>query len=101
LSSFKKLHISDPAKTDLVQIGDYTRREWGTAQKRKYLGRIRDIFKALMQTPGLGAPRDDINPGLRAHPVGKHIIFYRKAKAELEIVRVLHENMDVSPLRAD
>ena len=101
LSSFKKLRISAPAKADLTGIGDYTRRQWGAAQKQKYLDQIRDKFKALLETPGLGPPRDDISEGLRSCPVGKHLIFYRTTDAELLIIRVLHESMDVEAWIAD
>ncbi len=94
MPNFKKLHISGPAKKDLERIGDYTGREWGVAQKRKYLGQIKDTFKAIRDTPGLGSPRDDIDKDLRAHPVRKHIIFYRQTKNLLVVVRVLHESMD-------
>ncbi len=90
----KKLRISGPAKTDLQRIGDYTRREWGAAQKRKYLGQIKDTFKAIRDTPGLGTPRDEIDKGLRTYPVRRHVIFYRETKNELLIVRVLHASMD-------
>jgi toxin ParE1/3/4 len=93
LPSSKKLLISGPATRDLERIGDYTKAEWGGAQKRKYLGQIKDGFKALRDTPGIGARRDDIDKGLRAHPVRKHILFYRETKTELTIVRVLHESM--------
>ena len=93
----KKLRVSDPAKRDLKRIGEYTRRQWGAVQKRKYLGQIKDTFKAIRDTPGLGAPRDDIETGLRAHPVQKHVIFYRETKIELVIVRVLHESMVPEP----
>ena len=90
----KKLRLSGPAKKDLGRIGEYTGREWGAVQKRKYLGQIRDGLKAIRATPGLGTPRDDIDKGLRAHPAGKHVVYYRDTKTELVIVRVLHENMD-------
>lgn len=90
----KKLRVSGPAKNDLKRIGEYTRREWGAAQKRKYLGRIKDEFRMLRDAPGMGAPRDDIDKGLRAHPTQKHIIFYRETKTELVIVRVLHQSME-------
>jgi toxin ParE1/3/4 len=93
LPSSKKLRISGPAKRDLERIGEYTRREWGAAQKRRYLGQIKDGFKAIRDAPGIGAQRDDIHEGLRAHPVRKHVIFYRVTKTELTIVRVLHESM--------
>lgn len=89
-----KLRLSDPAKNDLGRIGDYTRRQWGTVQKRKYLGQIKDGFKAIRDTPGLGAPRDDIEKGLRAHQARKHVIFYRHTRNGIVIVRVVHESMD-------
>jgi toxin ParE1/3/4 len=94
LPSSKTLRISGPAKRDLQRIGEYTRREWGAAQKRKYLGQIKVGFKAVWDTPGIGIRRDDIHAGLRAHPVRKHVVFYRESKTELVIVRVLHESMN-------
>lgn len=86
--------MSGPANDDLGQIGDYTLREWGAAQKRKYLGNIRNAFRTLRDTPGMGAPRDDIDVGLRALPVQRHIIFYRETENEVLIVRVLHASID-------
>ena len=64
------------------------------AQKRKYLGQIKDGLKALRDAPGIGARRDDIRTGLRAQSVPKHVIFYRVTKSEVVIVRVLHESMN-------
>ena len=90
----KKLRISGPAKLDLGRIGDYTRREWGAAQKRKYLGQIKAMFEAVRDTPGIGTRRDDIHMGLRAQSVQNHVIFYRETKTELVIVRVLHQSMN-------
>ena len=90
----KRLRISYSAKRDLVRIGDYTRREWGTSQKLKYLGEIREKLGALADTPGIGAPRDDIDEGLRALPARRHIIFYRETENDVVIVRVLHESMN-------
>jgi toxin ParE1/3/4 len=91
----RRLRVSDPARRDLEGIGDYTRREWGARQKRKYLGQIRDAFRMLRDSPGIGTPRDDIVAGLRAHPVGRHVVFFRESGDAVVIVRVLHESMDV------
>ncbi|MBT5107114.1 MAG: type II toxin-antitoxin system RelE/ParE family toxin [Rhodospirillaceae bacterium] len=99
MSKYRTLRVSDSAKADLKQIGNYTRRKWGAAQTRKYLGGLRDKFKALTNSPGLGAPRDEIATNLRALPVGKHIIYYRETDDNLEILRVLHKSMDVAPLK--
>ncbi len=94
MPSSKKLRISGPARLDLGRIADYTRRAWGAAQKRKYLGQIKDGFKAVRDAPGIGTRRDDIRNGLRAQSVRKHVIFYRVTKSEVVIVRVLHESMN-------
>ena len=93
MPSYRKLRVSEPARRDLERIGEYTRAEWGAAQKRKYLGQLKDGFKAHWDTPGIGARRDDIYKGLRAHPVRKHVIFYCETKTELTIVRVLRGSM--------
>lgn len=89
-----RLRISGPAKRDLADIGAYTLREWGAAQKKNYLGQIRERFAALRQAPGLGAPREDIADGLRVHPVGKHVIYYRESGNTVAVLRILHESMD-------
>ncbi len=94
MPSSKKLRISGPARHDLERIGEYTGAEWGAAQRRKYLGQIKDGFKAVRDAPGIGTRRDDIGTGLRAQSVQKHVIFYRVTKSEVMIVRVLHESMN-------
>lgn len=95
----RRLRVSGPARADLAGIGDYTGRVWGIAQKNRYLGAIGDRFRTLLQTPGLGAPRDDISRGLRALVAERHVIFYRETETEVRIVRVLHANMDVEVMR--
>lgn len=89
----KRLRISDPARKDLESIAEYTKREWGVAQKRKYLSQIKDAFKTILDAPGIGVPRDDITDGLRAHPIRKHMVFFRVTRNEVAVVRVLHERM--------
>jgi len=95
LPASKRLRISGPARTDLAAIGKYTEREWGADQKRKYLDCIRQCLKSLAQNPALGMHRDDIDQGLKSHPVERHMIFYRESVNEIVIVRILHQSMDV------
>ncbi len=95
MPSSRKLRLSAPAKHDLARIGEHTLREWGAAQKQKYIQQIRDKLRTLRDMPGIGTPRDDIDTGLRAHPVGRHVIFYREVESAVVIVRVLHKRMDL------
>jgi toxin ParE1/3/4 len=45
--------------------------------------------------PGMGRKRDDLGKGLRSFPVKKYLIFYRQAKDDIEIVRVLHGSRNI------
>lgn len=92
----KPLRISAPARRDLESIGEYTRRQWGAAQKRKYLRHLQDKLIALQASPAIGAPRDDVSPGLRGLAALEHIIFYRESETALLIVRILHTSQDVT-----
>jgi toxin ParE1/3/4 len=49
----------------------------------------------LATTPQLGAARDAIRPGYRSARQGRHLIFYREIPDGIEVVRVLHESMDI------
>ncbi len=90
----KPLRLSGPARRDLAQIAAHTEEQWGTAQKRQYLDRIKEKLALLRQTPAIGAPRDHIAKGLRALPAGRHLVFYRDQPDGIEIVRILHQNQD-------
>lgn len=91
----KRLVITDAAQTDLSDIGRYTEREWGAAQRRRYLEAIRARLMELRENPGIGAPRDEIIPGHRSVQSGRHVIFYRETPDSIVIIRVLHERMDL------
>ena len=62
---------------DLARIGAHTEREWGMKRHRRYLDQIEAKLKLFWDTPGIGARRDDISKGPRAHPAGHHIVAYR------------------------
>lgn len=52
------------------------------------------MFELPRNSPSVGKTRDEIDAGLRSHPVRRHVIFYREQKTIIEIVRVLHNAMD-------
>jgi toxin ParE1/3/4 len=49
----------------------------------------------LAQEPHKGRPRDDIREGYRKYHVGRHLIFYRQAGKDIEIIRILHDRMNI------
>jgi len=99
LTASRRLRVSAPARDGLVRIAAYTGRRWGPAQRRKYLALIKERFNALRGAPSLGVGRDVLLPGLRALPVGSHVVFYRETETVVDILRVLHGSMDSGALR--
>jgi len=91
----RKLVIADRTRADLKDIADYTGREWGAGQSRRYLGAIKDRLARLRDRPGQGTLRDEIGPDYRSVRSGRHVVFYRETGENIEIVRVLHERMDM------
>lgn len=91
----KRLVVSQAAQADLASIADHTEQRWGRAQRVRYLAEFKDVFATIRKSPAAGMPRDDIRQGLRSMPCGQHVLFYRAAIDSIEIVRVLHQRMDV------
>ena len=88
--------LTRKAKADLKSIARYTQRQWGVQQRNTYLAQIDAAFHDLSNAPDKGRKCDYIRHGYRKYKVGKHNIFYRNIDTEeIEIVRVLHERMDI------
>jgi len=83
------------AKSDLVDIADYTFDEWGAEQEELYLRMLQKAFQSLSDNPNSGRAIDEIVPGLRRLLAGRHIILYFVGERHVDIVRVLHHSMDV------
>ena len=83
------------ARQDLEDIWFYTLNTWGEAQADKYIYDLNDSFEFLKDNPERGRPCDYVREGYRKHYVGKHIVFYRKTSTGVDIVRILHQRMDL------
>lgn len=87
--------LSLKAYEDLKAIGRYTLKAWGRDQRNKYLSKLDACFHFLAEHPESGMQCDYIRTGYRMHHIGKHLIFYRTNQNTIEIIRVLHESMDI------
>lgn len=88
--------LTAKAKADLRDIGRYTQQTWGRDQRNRYLTKLDEAFHILAQEPDRGRSCVDIRQGYRKYHVGRHMIFYRRSDADsIEIIRILHERMDI------
>ncbi len=95
MPSSKKLYLTASAVKDLKAIAEYTQQRWGTNQKKKYITQIKDSLHKLCINISLGKRRDDIDKGLYSYLNQKHVIFYCKTTIEVQIIRILHQSMDI------
>jgi toxin ParE1/3/4 len=74
----------------------------GSIIRDRYLTALDKAFRALAKDRLKGRNCEEIREGYRKHQVGKHIIFYHAIDANLiEIVRKLHERMDIETRLAE
>jgi len=89
-----RFKVSAKANDDLRDIGLYTQNKFGTQQRNKYLDNIVEKFQILANRPELGMKRNHLRVDYCSNLVQKHIIFYKKYKYGIRIIRVLQQNMD-------
>ena len=84
------------AKNDLKDIARFTQKRWGREQRNKYLMLLDKSFHELANNPSMGRSCNEIKSGYLKFPTGSHVIYYQnKETSQVEIVRILHESMDV------
>jgi toxin ParE1/3/4 len=88
--------LSPAAQADLEQIWDYTHQRWGIDQAEEYVREFQRAIERAAANTQIGRGCDEIRPGYRKLAAGSHTLFYRvTAHGVIDIVRVLHQRMDV------
>lgn len=87
--------IRRAATTDIGGIARYTKKRWGAVQARRYLDALRFDIESLASFPYRSHIVSENDANTRKMPSGHHLVFYRATEDMVEVVRVLHERMDV------
>ncbi len=91
-----KVILRKEAIDDLNRIWNYTFEKWSEKQADKYYATIKMTCNGIGENPDLGKIYSGITQNLLGLKSGKHIIFYQQiSKDRIEIVRILHERMDL------
>ena len=90
-----KIVDSELAEVDLLDIWLYTAEEWSLAQADIYITQLGRAVESLLAHPEIGKDRSDLRAGYRSLLVNHHIVFYRLNDSEIEVIRVLHESVDL------
>jgi toxin ParE1/3/4 len=89
--------ISKKALTDIDEIWNHSAENWSIEQADRYYHLIFEEIEFIAENPLTSKDYSYIRKNYRCTIVKSHLIFYRinNKKNEVEIIRVLHQRMDV------
>ena len=91
-----KVILRQKAIDDLNDIWEYTFEKWSVKQADNYYATIKLACNTIGQNPNVGKEYEGINKNLLGLKSGKHIIFYQSlSEDKIEVIRILHERMDL------
>ena len=91
-----KFKLTNKAVEDLSAIWQYTCDTWSERQADKYYLLLIKSCEELAASPKLGKSYNEIAPGILGFIAYRHLIFFRKiSDKEIEVIRILHGQMDL------
>ncbi len=93
--------ISKKAVSDLEEIWLYTVEKWSIEQADRYYNLICDEFNYICKNINAGKSMEHVRKGYRASKIKSHLIFYRVINNSVEVIRILHERMDMENILSD
>ena len=89
-------HLTVKAVDDLKIIWEYTFENWSENQADYYYTTLIETCKLISNSPQIGKNYEGIVKSLFGLSINHHIIFYRQISDDkIEIIRILHERMDL------
>lgn len=92
-----KYKVSNEAQNDLANIWLCTFETWSVEQADRYYDLIFDEIEFISENPNSGKDYSNIRIGYLYSKVKSHFIFYKINLKEnlVEIIRILHQQMDI------
>lgn len=87
--------ITKKAVSDLEEIWLYTAEKWSIEQADRYYNIIFDEINYICRNINAGKSMEHVRKGYRASKVKSHLIYYRALNDTIEVIRILHERMDI------
>jgi len=88
--------IKRAALADLKDIARYTRKTWGRDQESIYIKSIFDCFERIFKRETFNVDFSHIKSGFFKCKINHHLVFFQWLDdGRPEIIRVLHEEMDI------
>jgi toxin ParE1/3/4 len=86
--------LSQKAEADLIEIYMIGVHQFGDAQAERYHAAFEKAFAFLADYPRAARERAEIDPPVRVHPRGSHLIIYEIEDEDIVILRIRHSRED-------
>jgi toxin ParE1/3/4 len=93
----RRVRTTARAEKDIQSIGSWIARESMPAAM-KWLEDLDARFSELAEAPGSGTDRNELRPGMRSSPFGNYLIFFKRLRDGIQVVRVIHGARDYKRL---
>ena len=94
MSVSRRYRLTPQAEADLEEIWLYTFENWSLEQADTYHTGIVATFEGLASGTKKGR-RVTVREGYFKYAVGSHFVCYRQSDAGIDVIRVLHQRMDI------
>jgi toxin ParE1/3/4 len=94
--------ISKKAVSDIEEIWLYTLRKWSLKQADRYYNLIFEEIEYICKNADAVKSMEHIRKEYRVSKIKSHLIFYRISSENIiEVIRVLHERIDIESRLSD
>jgi toxin ParE1/3/4 len=93
--SIPKYRISEAAINDLEGIWEYTFLNWSKEQADRYYSLIMNEIEFIAKNISSGKPMNHIKNRYLVSYVKSHMILFKRTEGIAEIIRILHQKMDI------
>ena len=90
----KSFKVAREASADLDEIFEYWARRASVGVAERLVDAIIHRFWILGRFPEAGRACDYIEPGVKGFPAGKYLIYHRRDRRGIRIIRILHGARD-------
>jgi len=90
----RQLQLTPLAELDLEDIWRYTAERWSPGQADHYHHDLIETMEALARGDKVGR-RCVVRDGYSRYAVNSHVVFYRESDYTLDVIRILHQRMDI------
>ena len=89
------LVLSPEAVDDRKDIVAYTATTWGAEQAKRYNQKLKAALESIRTNPHIGRAHPDLPLLYQIYHVERHYIVYSIESTRIEVVRILHDRMDL------